>query len=67
MDIKIGDKFEKDGKLVEVVSLVPGGYSFKVLPKEELPKEPAKEAPAPVAETKEVEVKKPAIQRRKRK
>jgi len=64
MDIKIGDKFEKDGKLVEVVGIVPGGYSFKVLPKEELPKEPVLETP--ITEEKEVEVKKP-VTRRKRK
>lgn len=65
--MNIGDRFEKDGKLVEVVALVPGGYSFKVLPKsEKLPKEPVPEVKAPVTEEKKTEVK-PPIARRKRK
>lgn len=69
----IGDRFYKDGKLVEVVAINPWGYSYKTV-KEEVFKptiEPTvekEEAPAVFpAEEKEPEKEKKAVVRRTRK
>lgn len=55
--MNVGDRFERDGKLIEVTQILPGGYGFKEV-KEEKIVFPATE------ETKEIEEEKPVVRKR---
>lgn len=52
--MNVGDRFEKDGKLIEVTQILPGGYGFKEV-KEEKIVFPASE---------EIEEEKPVVRKR---
>ena len=55
--MNVGDRFEQNGKLVEVTQILPGGYGFKEV-KEEKIVFPASE---------EIEEEKPIVRKRGRK